>query len=77
MLAEGSAREDRSLASELAVGGASLLWGFYWIPLRHLGGEGLTGASATLAIFARTALLLLPFVLWNIGSLFPTRSRTR
>lgn len=45
------------------VVGTGILWGFYWLPVRHLADMGLSGAWGTLAIVTMAAFLLLPFAL--------------
>jgi drug/metabolite transporter (DMT)-like permease len=47
----------------LAVAGSAAMWGLWWIPLRALDVQGLTGDWASLAVFAGATLVLLP-VAW-------------
>ncbi|MEM9104970.1 MAG: DMT family transporter [Pseudomonadota bacterium] len=49
-------------SAALLLGGA--MWGLYWIPVRWLGGMGLSGPFAGMAIYSATILVLSP-VLWN------------
>lgn len=52
---------DRTtIIASLFVIGTGSLWGFYWIPVRHLAASGLAGAWGTLAIVAMAALVLAP-----------------
>ena len=44
----------------LFVIGTGSLWGFYWIPVRHLAASGLSGAWGTLAIVTMATLVLTP-----------------
>ena len=50
----------------LAVAGASLLWGAWWLPLRWLEAQGLTGDWATVGLGAIGALMLLLPLLWRL-----------
>lgn len=45
----------------LAVAGAALFWGLWWLPLRALAERGLPGGWASLAVYAVAAAALLPF----------------
>ena len=56
------AGQDTTRASA-AVLLAGILWGFYWMPVRHLEEAGLSGAWGTLAIVVIAALGLLPLVI--------------
>ena len=40
-------------------------WGVYWIPLRYLEAQGISGGWAIALLNAPAALLLLPLVLWQ------------
>jgi drug/metabolite transporter (DMT)-like permease len=50
-----------TLLPSLAVAGSGLIWGVWWLPLRHLEGAGLAGNWANLAVYALAALLTAPF----------------
>jgi drug/metabolite transporter (DMT)-like permease len=54
---------NAALAPSLAVAGSAAMWGLWWIPLRALDEQGLTGAWASLAVFGGATLVLLP-VAW-------------
>ncbi|PAU81879.1 EamA family transporter [Halovibrio salipaludis] len=49
-----------TIIATLLVIGTGSLWGFYWLPVRHLAANGLPGAWGTLAIVAMAALVLTP-----------------
>ncbi|MCZ8154045.1 MAG: DMT family transporter, partial [Rhodobacteraceae bacterium] len=46
-----------------------IFWGIYWVPVRAIADLGLDGAWGTGAITLAAALLLVPFVLRQAGSL--------
>jgi drug/metabolite transporter (DMT)-like permease len=50
------------------------MWGVYWLPLRHLEGLGLTGASAGIALYVGCLVVLLPFTL-RFGAIIQTQWR--
>jgi drug/metabolite transporter (DMT)-like permease len=50
-----------TLLPSLAVASSGLIWGIWWLPLRHLEGAGLAGNWANLAVYALAALLTVPF----------------
>lgn len=52
----------------LVVGG--IIWGVFWIPLRMLGEAGFEGAWAGLAIYAISALIMLPVLAYRMGSMW-------
>ena len=56
----------------IVLGGC--MWGVYWLPLRHLEGLGLTGASAGIALYFGCLAVLLPFTL-RFGSIIQTQWR--
>ena len=49
-----------TLLPSLAVAGSGLIWGVWWLPLRHLEGAGLAGNWANLAVYVLAALLTAP-----------------
>ena len=51
----------------LVIGGC--MWGIYWLPLTHLEGQGLTGATAGIALYVACLVLLLPAI-WRNRALF-------
>lgn len=54
-------RPDRAHAlATLIVVGTGMLWGFYWMPVRQLGGLGLEGPWGTVAIVGAAVLLMAP-----------------
>ncbi|MDR5900452.1 DMT family transporter [Halomonas vilamensis] len=65
--------DQRTLLASAIVLATGVLWGFYWLPVRALGGMGLTGAWGTAAITAGTVVLLLPFAVRNRRQLARTR----
>lgn len=52
----------------LVIGG--VIWGLFWIPLRMLGDAGFQAAWSGFAIYAVSALIMAPVVLWRIRSLW-------
>ena len=44
---------------------AASFWGLYWIPLRYLEGEGISGGWAIALLNLPAGLLLLPIVIWQ------------
>ena len=48
----------------LAVAGAALLWGIWWLPLRSLEEAGLNGYQVNLAVYLSLAIVALPY-LWR------------
>ena len=50
-----------TLLPSLAVAASGLIWGVWWLPLRHLEGAGLTGNWANVAVYAMAALVAAPF----------------
>jgi len=51
----------------LVIGGC--MWGIYWLPLTHLEGQGLTGATAGIALYVACLVLLVPAI-WRNRALF-------
>lgn len=63
MLTSGTMQMTTGRASAaIVLGGA--MWGLYWIPVRWLGGMGLSGPWAGMALYSATILVLSPF-LWT------------
>lgn len=58
-----------SFAPSAAILASAVLWGTFWIPLRHLDAAGLGGAWATAASFILPFALLLPFAVVRLRSL--------
>ncbi len=56
---------NRSALPVLAVAGAALLWGLWWIPLRWLGTFGLASLPLNALLYGVGAMVLLPFVTRN------------
>jgi drug/metabolite transporter (DMT)-like permease len=48
---------------------AAALWGSFWIPLRQITEEGVSGAWATMLVYGGPLLLMLPFFLFRWGRL--------
>ncbi len=46
--------------AKIAVALAAALWGLYWLPLRAMDAQGITGAWATLAFYLGPAILCAP-----------------
>ena len=46
--------------AKIAVALAAALWGLYWLPLRAMDEQGITGAWATLAFYLGPAVLFAP-----------------
>lgn len=55
---------NAALMPTFAVAGSAFMWGLWWIPLRALDTQGLTGDWTSLALFAGATILLLP-VAWR------------
>lgn len=53
------------ILASLIVVATGVLWGFYWMPVRHLAGDGLDGAWGTLVITLSAVVVLLPFAAWH------------
>ena len=56
----------------LVIGGC--MWGIYWLPLTHLEGLGLAGATAGIALYIACLVLLLPAA-WRYRALFVTHRK--
>ena len=54
---------DGGALPHIAVIAASVLWGLWWLPLRSLEANGLTGDWVSVAVYGAGALGLLPFAL--------------
>ncbi len=52
-----------TLGPSLAVAGAGLLWGLWWLPLRRFEADGLTGDWSSIVLYLVALALLTPFVL--------------
>ena len=59
----------RGLAGSACLLGG-VLWGAYWIPLRHLEAAGFVGTLGTGLIHVIPALLLMPVMLFRYRSIF-------
>lgn len=57
--------DRKTQLATLIVVGTGALWGFYWVPVRHLTEIALPGAWGTLAIVTSAAVLLAPFALMS------------
>ncbi|MGI9520384.1 MAG: DMT family transporter [Hyphomicrobiaceae bacterium] len=60
-------RSEAAASVWLVLGGA--LWGLFWLPVRGLGELGLPGAWPGAAIYASTAIVLLPLAWHKRGSI--------
>lgn len=56
----------------LVIGGC--MWGVYWLPLTHLEGLGLTGATAGIALYVACLVLLAPAI-WRYRTIFITDTK--
>lgn len=54
---------QEDMLARLAVAFAGLVWGVFWIPLRLLEAEGVTGAWATVPFFIIPLIVVLPMML--------------
>jgi drug/metabolite transporter (DMT)-like permease len=63
---------NAALVPSLAVAGSAAMWGLWWIPLRALDAQGLSGYWASLAVFAGATLVLLPVAWLRRGRLRET-----
>jgi drug/metabolite transporter (DMT)-like permease len=59
----------RPVAASAAVGLAGLMWGLWWIPLRHVSAGGLAGDWASVSFYALAAVLMAPFMWRRRGAL--------
>lgn len=50
-------------AASLAIALSGVIWGLWWLPLRALEGQGLSGNWASVVVYAAAALVMLPLVL--------------
>lgn len=57
-------------AASLAIALSGAVWGLWWLPLRMLEGQGLSGNWASVTVYAAATLVMLPLVLSR-----PRRSR--
>ena len=62
----GKVSDGMERAATASVAGSAILWGLYWIPLRHLEGLGIEGVWAGTLIYGVCAVLLLPLFLRGI-----------
>ena len=60
---------SRTTWAKLACLYSGAIWGVYWIPLRAMEAEGLSGVWATVLFFGLSLTLLLPAVVWRLGKL--------
>lgn len=58
-------RLDIESRAKIACLYSGVAWGLFWIPLRYMDAEGISGAWATVMFYGVPALIFLPWGLWH------------